>query len=153
MLFRVHKVTFGPEELNATPAHRYYGGGRFDATDDDLYPYLYAGETIGVAIAETLLRLMWVSPSSAAVFRACGAPGAERHSAGGSAGGRWPGRVVVLLRRRLAAGGLAVRAARMAALRGGDLSLACSPTRLGCQVPADRCGRFGRRRVAARLSA
>jgi RES domain len=56
VLFRVHQVAYPAHVFNLTPSHRYYGGGRFDATADDLYPYLYAGESIDVAIAETLLR-------------------------------------------------------------------------------------------------
>ena len=56
VLFRVHPVGCPAHAFNPTPSHRYYGGGRFDATADDQYPYLYAGETVDVAIAETLLR-------------------------------------------------------------------------------------------------
>jgi hypothetical protein len=56
VLFRVHQTAFPPASFNSSPSHRYYGGGRFDATGDDRYPYLYAGESVGVAIAETLLR-------------------------------------------------------------------------------------------------
>ena len=56
VLFRVHQKVFPAGSFNPVPSHRYYGGGRFDATDDDAYPYLYAGESIDVAVAETLLR-------------------------------------------------------------------------------------------------
>ncbi|MGQ4818322.1 RES family NAD+ phosphorylase, partial [Enterococcus faecium] len=56
MLFRVHQKRFPAEAFNPVPNHRYYGGGRFDATDDDPYPFLYAGESVDVAVAETLLR-------------------------------------------------------------------------------------------------
>ncbi|HXP18767.1 MAG TPA: RES family NAD+ phosphorylase [Streptosporangiaceae bacterium] len=56
VLFRVHPAGFPAHAFNPRPSHRYYGGGRFDATDDDRYPYLYAGESVDVAIAETLLR-------------------------------------------------------------------------------------------------
>jgi RES domain len=56
VLFRVHQAAYPPASFNPTPSHRYYGGGRFDATDDDRYSYLYAGESVDVAIAETLLR-------------------------------------------------------------------------------------------------
>jgi hypothetical protein len=52
----VHKKTFPADSFNPLLSHRYYGGGRFDATADDDYQYLYAGETIDVALAETLLR-------------------------------------------------------------------------------------------------
>lgn len=56
VLFRVHQKRFRAEAFNPVPSHRYYGGGRFDATDDDPYPYLYAGSTVDAAVAETLLR-------------------------------------------------------------------------------------------------
>jgi hypothetical protein len=56
VLFRVHQVRYSAEAFNPMPTHRYYGGGRFDSTDDDRYPYMYAGQTVEVAIAETLLR-------------------------------------------------------------------------------------------------
>jgi hypothetical protein len=56
VLFRIHHSGWPADSFNPVPSHRYYGGGRFDATDDDRYPYLYAGESVGVAIAETLLR-------------------------------------------------------------------------------------------------
>ena len=56
VLFRVHQKRFPSDAFNPTSSHRYYGGGRFDATDDDPYPYLYAGSTVDAAVAETLLR-------------------------------------------------------------------------------------------------
>jgi hypothetical protein len=56
VLFRIHPVDCPAELFSSTLSHRYYGGGRFDATDDDCYPFLYAGQSIEVAIAETLLR-------------------------------------------------------------------------------------------------
>jgi hypothetical protein len=60
VLYRVHLTRYPAHAFNPMPAHRYYGGGRFDATDDDHYPYLYAGESVEVAIAEMLLRdLAW----------------------------------------------------------------------------------------------
>jgi hypothetical protein len=55
-LFRVHAKAHKADSFNPVPSHRYYGGGRFDCTDDDLYAYLYAGKTVDVAISETLLR-------------------------------------------------------------------------------------------------
>jgi hypothetical protein len=55
VLYRVHLTAYPAHAFNPMPAHRYYGGGRFDATDDDHYPYLYAGESLEVAIAEMLL--------------------------------------------------------------------------------------------------
>lgn len=56
VLYRVHLAACPAHAFNPVPAHRYYGGGRFDATDDDHYPYLYAGESLEAAIAEMLLR-------------------------------------------------------------------------------------------------
>jgi hypothetical protein len=64
-LFRVHLKRFSGAVFNPTPSHRYYGGGRFDGTDDDPYPYLYAGSTVDVAVAETLLRDL--SPDDAGI--------------------------------------------------------------------------------------
>ena len=56
-LYRVHPAGYPAHAFNPVPAHRYYGGGRFDATDDDQYPYLYAGESLEAAIAEMLRDL------------------------------------------------------------------------------------------------
>jgi hypothetical protein len=56
ILYRVHLAVYPAHSFNLVPAHRYYGGGRFDATDDDRYPYLYASESLEAAIAEMLLR-------------------------------------------------------------------------------------------------
>lgn len=55
-MFRVHQKRFLATAFNPIPSHRYFGGGRFDATDDDPYPFLYAGATPDVAVAETILR-------------------------------------------------------------------------------------------------
>src|SRR6185437_8267175 len=56
VLFRVHRTEHPAHEFNPRPSHRYYGGGRFDSTADDCYPYLYAGESIDTAIAESFMR-------------------------------------------------------------------------------------------------
>jgi hypothetical protein len=56
VLFRVHQKQFAADAFNPVPSDRYYGGGRFDATEDDLYPFMYAGATVPNCIAETLLR-------------------------------------------------------------------------------------------------
>lgn len=56
VLFRVHLSQYPPEWFSPVLSHRYYGGGRFDATEDDPYEYMYAGESIDIAVAETLLR-------------------------------------------------------------------------------------------------
>lgn len=56
VLFRVHAKKYPASQFNPMPSHRYYGGGRFDATEDDPFPFMYASETPEVALAETLLR-------------------------------------------------------------------------------------------------
>lgn len=56
VLFRVHQTKFTADAFNPVASHRYYGGGRFDSTADDSYGYLYAGEQVATAVAETLLR-------------------------------------------------------------------------------------------------
>ncbi|WP_185751263.1 RES family NAD+ phosphorylase [Arthrobacter sp. 31Y] len=55
-LYRVHKKAYSADGFSPVLSHRYYGGGRFDATLDDQYSFLYAGQTLDVAIVETLLR-------------------------------------------------------------------------------------------------
>jgi hypothetical protein len=56
VLYRIHPTTFGATAFNPKLTHRYFGGGRFDATDDDAYGYMYVGDTDLCAVAETLLR-------------------------------------------------------------------------------------------------
>lgn len=56
ILFRIHRKAYPADSFNPGPCDRYYGGGRFDGTLDDPYSFLYAGETVANAIAETLLR-------------------------------------------------------------------------------------------------
>ncbi len=56
VLFRVHQTQFAADAFNPVASHRYYGGGRFDSTADDSYSYVYAGEQVATAVAETLLR-------------------------------------------------------------------------------------------------
>lgn len=55
-LWRVQARDFEACSFNPRPADRLYGGGRFDCTADDWYPYLYAGLIEETALAETLLR-------------------------------------------------------------------------------------------------
>jgi hypothetical protein len=55
-LYRCHQKRFPPEAFNPVASHQYYGGGRFDATKDDSYPFMYVGLTIDCAVVETLLR-------------------------------------------------------------------------------------------------
>lgn len=68
VLFRVHQASFPADSFNPGPSHRYYGGGRFDSTADDNYGYLYAGEQVATAVAETLLRDLPVEDSGTRVL-------------------------------------------------------------------------------------
>ncbi len=63
VLYRVHRKEFSATTLNPRPSHRYYGGGRFDSTDDDHYSFGYAGQSVLVAISETFLRDLAVDAS------------------------------------------------------------------------------------------
>ncbi|MEU8147475.1 RES family NAD+ phosphorylase [Nonomuraea sp. NPDC048901] len=55
-LWRVHGQQYKSTDFNSRPADDNFGGGRFDGTDRDPYPYFYAGLEAGTALAETLLR-------------------------------------------------------------------------------------------------
>ncbi|WP_433754627.1 RES family NAD+ phosphorylase [Nocardia sp. CA-135398] len=55
-LWRVHPSKYASTAFNSTRTHRFFGGGRFDGTDDDPYSYIYAGFTKETAVCETLLR-------------------------------------------------------------------------------------------------
>jgi hypothetical protein len=55
-LSRVHGVTHETRTFNPTVADQHWGGGRFDATDDDRYGYIYAGASDLVSVSEALLR-------------------------------------------------------------------------------------------------
>lgn len=55
-LFRLHGAHRSAAAFNPVPAHPFYGGGRFDATDRDPYGYAYAGLTAAAAVCESLLR-------------------------------------------------------------------------------------------------
>jgi hypothetical protein len=56
VLWRVQPEQFPALSFNSRPADRHWGGGRFDCTADDWYPFLYAGLAQETALAETLLR-------------------------------------------------------------------------------------------------
>lgn len=56
VLFRIHSRQFSVDSFNPNLSNRYFGGGRFDATNDDKYRYMYLGSTVSVTLAETLLR-------------------------------------------------------------------------------------------------
>ncbi|TDB82201.1 RES domain-containing protein [Actinomadura sp. KC216] len=56
LLWRVHESARPAGQFNPTVQDRHFGGGRFDATKDDVYPYLYVASSRTTALAETLLR-------------------------------------------------------------------------------------------------
>ncbi len=56
VLWRVHHRDYGAHDFNPKPADSHWGGGRFDGTEQDSYPFLYAGYEESTAIAERLLR-------------------------------------------------------------------------------------------------
>lgn len=59
-LWRVHDRRYPACAFKTKPSGRLFGGGRFDATEDDPYPFCYAGLDETTAVAETLLRdLAW----------------------------------------------------------------------------------------------
>lgn len=53
---RVHSTAFGVTQFNPTLALDDLQGGRFDATPEDGYTFLYAAEDDATAVSETLLR-------------------------------------------------------------------------------------------------
>ena len=55
-LARVHSSAFGGAEFNPIPSSVLWEGGRFDATSEDPYGFLYAGESDSIAVAEAILR-------------------------------------------------------------------------------------------------
>ena len=55
-LWRVHHANLRPEEFSASPADSPWGGGRFDCTSADRFPFLYAALKPETALCETLLR-------------------------------------------------------------------------------------------------
>ncbi|MFJ3592198.1 RES family NAD+ phosphorylase [Streptomyces sp. NPDC090231] len=55
-VWRCHQHTYGPESFNPNRAHPYFGGSRFDATEQDPYPFLYAALDPVTALCEVLLR-------------------------------------------------------------------------------------------------
>lgn len=56
VLTRVHSAAFKPDAFNPNPSDTHWGGGRFDGTSVDEFPYLYAASTDPAAVAEVLLR-------------------------------------------------------------------------------------------------
>lgn len=61
-LFRVHLSSRAGTGFNPAPADRLYGGGRFDATENRPYAYLYAGLEPTAAVCESLLRSVPFAP-------------------------------------------------------------------------------------------
>lgn len=55
-LWRCHRTQYPAAAFNPSPAHPHFGGSRFDGTDADPYPYLYAADERVTALAEVLLR-------------------------------------------------------------------------------------------------
>jgi hypothetical protein len=55
-LTRIHSTTFAATEFNPTLAVSSLRGGRFDATGEDEYSFLYAAEDDMTAVSEVLLR-------------------------------------------------------------------------------------------------
>lgn len=64
-LSRIHDARFEATGFNRTLADRHWGGGRFDATEDAPYGFLYAGGDDLAAVAEALLRDLPLSATGA----------------------------------------------------------------------------------------
>ncbi|MYU25981.1 RES family NAD+ phosphorylase [Streptomyces sp. SID8352] len=56
LLWRCHVDQYAVGEFNPVPAHEFFKGSRFDSTEKDPYPYLYAALDPVTALAEVLLR-------------------------------------------------------------------------------------------------
>ncbi|MFF7371171.1 RES family NAD+ phosphorylase [Streptomyces tricolor] len=56
VLWRCHEERFGAGEFNPNVAHEFFKGSRFDPTEKDPYPYLYAALDPVTALSEVLLR-------------------------------------------------------------------------------------------------
>ena len=55
-LTRIHSAEFAVTDFNGTVARHPLRGGRFDATPDDPYGFLYAADDDATAVSEVLLR-------------------------------------------------------------------------------------------------
>jgi hypothetical protein len=55
-LWRVHRTRHPAAGFCPDAADQLFGGGRFDSTSSDVYPFLYAARTPETALCETLLR-------------------------------------------------------------------------------------------------
>ncbi|GGV70138.1 hypothetical protein GCM10010294_27910 [Streptomyces griseoloalbus] len=56
LIWRCHGHRYGAAQFNPRPAHEFFKGNRFDATERDPYPYLYAALDPVAALAEVFLR-------------------------------------------------------------------------------------------------
>ncbi|MEU6664901.1 RES family NAD+ phosphorylase [Streptomyces sp. NPDC046727] len=56
VLWRCHEERYAAGEFNPNVAHEFFKGGRFDPTEHDPYPYLYAALDPVTALSEVLLR-------------------------------------------------------------------------------------------------
>jgi hypothetical protein len=61
-LWRVHPTRVPASEFRAVPSDDLFGGGRFDSTSKDLYPYLYTAFAPETALCETLLTGLGFGP-------------------------------------------------------------------------------------------
>src|SRR5580658_11162421 len=57
-LWRVHLAHHSPTEFNCAFSDDVFGGGRFDGTNADPYPWLYLATDCETAVLETLARNM-----------------------------------------------------------------------------------------------
>jgi hypothetical protein len=55
-VWRVHKKAYPGHTFNPVDADEHFGGGRFDSTPSDSYPYFYAAFSEVTALAEVFLR-------------------------------------------------------------------------------------------------
>jgi hypothetical protein len=55
-LWRVHNKTRSCSDFKSAGSDPHFGGGRFDGTTADPYPYLYAAAELQTALLETLVR-------------------------------------------------------------------------------------------------
>jgi hypothetical protein len=56
LLWRVHPTAYAASDFKAKPSDDPFGGGRFDGTSADPYPFLYAAHEPETALLETLVR-------------------------------------------------------------------------------------------------
>ncbi|GAA5047307.1 RES family NAD+ phosphorylase [Streptomyces similanensis] len=56
LLWRCHEERYEPGAFNPSVAHEFFKGSRFDPTEKDPYPYLYAALDPVTALSEVLLR-------------------------------------------------------------------------------------------------